>query len=64
MVEQGLGVSIVPELLIRGRSQNLEVRPLESRATRTIALAIPEGVSSPAVEAFAQTAVTWLEHPH
>ena len=64
MVEQGLGVSIVPELLIRGRSQNLEVRPLESRATRTIALAIPEGVSSPAVEAFAQTAVAWLEHQH
>ena len=64
MVEQGLGISIVPELLIRGRSQNVEVRPLEPRATRTIALALAEGVSSPAVEAFAQTAVAWLERTH
>ena len=64
MVEQGLGISIVPELLIRGRSQNVEVRPLEPRATRTIALALAEGVASPAVEAFAQTAVAWLERTH
>ena len=47
MVEQGLGISIVPQLLIRGRSQNLEVRPLIPGASRTIALAIPQGEPKP-----------------
>lgn len=63
MVEQGLGVSIVPELLLRGRQENLVVRHLEPHATRTIALAIPEGNALPVVEAFVQTAVQWVrEH--
>ncbi len=61
MVEQGLGVSIVPELLLRGRRENLVVRPLEPQAARTIALAIPEGSALPVVEAFAQTAVEWVK---
>ena len=64
MVEQGLGVSIVPELLIRGRHEGLAVRPLEPQASRSIALALPENrVQIPAVEAFAQSVVEWLrEH--
>lgn len=63
MVEQGLGISIVPQLLIRGRAQNLAVRLLEPRASRTIALAIPEGETLPVVNAFAETAVAWMrEH--
>lgn len=63
MVEQGLGISIVPQLLIRGRAQNLAVRPLEPQASRTIALAIPRGEVLPVVRAFADTAVAWLrEH--
>lgn len=63
MVEQGLGISIVPQLLIRGRGQNLAVRLLEPRASRTIALAIPEGETLPVVNAFVETAVTWIrEH--
>ena len=61
MVEQGLGVSIVPELLVRGRGQRVELRPLEPQATRTIALALPQGNVSPAVEAFAESAVAWLK---
>ncbi|MGM9669834.1 MAG: LysR family transcriptional regulator [Faecousia sp.] len=61
MVERGLGVSIVPELLVRGRGQNVELRPLEPRATRTIALALPQGTASPAVEAFVEGAVAWLK---
>ena len=60
MVEQGLGISIVPELLLGGRRENLEVRPLEPHASRTIALAIPEGDALPVVEAFAQTAAAWI----
>ena len=60
MVEQGMGVSIVPQLLLRGHRENLEIRPLEPTASRTIALAIPEGDSLPVVEAFVQTAVEWI----
>lgn len=61
MVEQGLGISIVPQLLIRGRTQGLEVRPLLPAASRTIALAIPEGDLSPVAEAFIKTAQDWLQ---
>ena len=60
MVEQGLGISIVPQLLIRDRALNLEVRPLEPQASRTIALAIPEGQALPVVDAFVRTAVSWV----
>lgn len=60
MVEQGLGVSIVPELLLKGRREDLEVRRLIPRATRTIALAVPEGDALPVVEAFVHTAVEWV----
>lgn len=60
MVEQGLGISIVPQLLIRGRTQNLAVRPLVPTASRTIALAIPEGEALPVVRIFSETAVKWL----
>lgn len=61
MVEQGLGVSIVPELLLKGRREDLVVRPLEPCAKRTIALALPEGESLPVVEEFARTAVDWVK---
>lgn len=61
MVEQGLGISIVPSLLIRGRAQNLTVRPLVPQASRTIALAIPQGEALPVVNAFVQTATDWLK---
>lgn len=61
MVEQGLGVSIVPELLLEGRREDLEVRALSPRASRTIALALPEGDALPVVEAFVRTAVEWVK---
>ena len=60
-VEQGLGVSVVPELLIRGRGQRVVLRPLEPRASRSIALALPKGNDSPAVVAFAEGAGAWLK---
>ncbi len=60
MVEQGLGVSIVPQLLLRGSQKELEIRPLDPPVTRTIALAVPVGEESPVVDAFAETAVEWL----
>ena len=60
MVEQGLGISIVPNLLIAGRDQNLEVRPLIPAASRTIALAIPHGERTPVVDVFISTAAQWV----
>lgn len=61
MVEQGLGVSIVPSLLLQGRREDLVVRPLLPRASRTIALAVQDrGDTLPVVEAFARAAAQWL----
>jgi len=60
MVEQGLGISIVPSLLIKGRREDFEVRPLEPKATRTIALAMQDQEVLPVVEAFAETAREWV----
>ena len=42
MVEQGLGISIMPELLLKGRHDDLEIRELVPPSKRTIALAMPE----------------------
>lgn len=60
MVEQGLGISIVPQLLLKGHQTDLVIRPLEPQASRTIALAIPGNETLPVVEAFAQTAKEWV----
>jgi len=61
MVEQGLGISIVPQLLIQGRTQNLEVRPLNPACSRTIALAVANDALSPASQAFIETAEEWIK---
>lgn len=42
MVEEGLGISIMPELLLKGRKDNVVLRPLDPPSSRVIALAIPE----------------------
>ena len=65
MVENGLGISIVPELLLQGHADNLRAMELFPGAKRTIALAIPEaGALSPAVSSFVDHACRWVaEHP-
>ena len=65
MVENGLGISIVPELLLQGHTQNLRAMELFPGAKRTIALAIPDaGSLSPAVSRFVEYACRWVEeHP-
>ena len=40
MVEQGLGISIMPELLLKGRNDRVRVLPLQPEAVRTIGLAL------------------------
>ena len=62
MVENGLGISIVPELLIKGHADNLRAMELFPAARRTIALAIPDpAVMSPAVQAFADCVKRWVD---
>ena len=61
MVQQGLGISIVPELLIASHREGLAVRPLSPCASRTIALAFSKKHPLPAIKAFADTAVQWLQ---
>lgn len=60
MVEQGLGISIVPELLITDRRNDVAIRPLDPPASRTIALAFGKEQPMPAVTAFAETAIAWI----
>ena len=65
MVENGLGVSIVPELLLQGHTDDLRAMELFPGAKRTIALAIPDSSAmSPAVQRFVEYACRWVEeHP-
>ena len=54
MVEQGLGMSIMPELLLKGRHDRLQILPLIPEAKRTIGLAIAAGNrAGPATRRFA-----------
>lgn len=66
MVENGLGVSIMPELLLRSRTANVRVLELESSPTRTIALAISDtAAESPCTSRFAEYVQQWVqEHTH
>ena len=58
MVEQGLGIAIMPELLLRGRTDNIAALELKPQASRTIALAVTEqGQQSPAARMFADFVV-------
>ncbi len=61
MVEQGLGMSIMPELLLKGRRDRLQILPLIPEARRTIALAIAAGErAGPATRRFADYVVRYV----
>lgn len=61
MVEKGLGVSIMPSLLLTGRGEGVAVRPLDPPASRVLAMAIPAGDrAGPATRRFAQFAAEWV----
>ena len=64
MVEQGLGISIMPELLLRGRHDNVAIKELVPPSKRIIGLAIPEtSKASPATRKFADYIIKWVtEH--
>ena len=61
MVEQGLGMSIMPELLLKGRSDDLLTLPLIPEAKRTIGIAIAAGEKAgPATRRFADYVVRYV----
>ena len=61
MVEQGLGMSIMPELLLKGRHDELQILPLIPEARRTIGLAIAAGDrAGPATRRFADYVVRYV----
>jgi len=62
MVSQGLGVSIVPELLLQGHRDGIAVREMTPPSSRTIALAVPAGGrAGPATRRFARFAEEWVK---
>ena len=61
MVENGLGISIMPELLLQGHHSNVVTRPTFPGVQRVIALAVPDSSEfSPAVQAFALHVRKWV----
>ena len=65
MVEQGLGIAIMPELLLQGRRDNIAALELKPQASRTIALAVTEsGRQSPATRLFADFVVSQVKGQH
>lgn len=65
MVEQGLGMSIMPELLLRGRNDRLLKLPLIPEAKRVIGMAIPAGgKAGPAVRRFADYVKRYVAREH
>lgn len=62
MVEQGLGISIMPELLLKGRQDKLLKLPLVPEAKRVIGLAIAAGdKAGPATRRFADYVVKYVK---
>lgn len=60
MVEQGLGISIMPELLLKGRHDRVKVLPLQPEAVRTIGLAIAS--KGPAALKFAEYVIDFVRN--
>ena len=61
MVEQGLGISIMPELLLKGRHDRLLKLPLVPEAKRTIGMAIAASdKAGPATRRFADYVVAYV----
>ncbi|MBR1456471.1 MAG: LysR family transcriptional regulator [Oscillospiraceae bacterium] len=61
MVEQGLGMSIMPELLLKGRNDRLLTLPLVPEAKRVIGIAIAAGgKAGPATRRFADYVIRYV----
>lgn len=61
MVRAGLGISIMPQLLLNSHSEDVVVRQLSPAASRTIALGYPQSRQHiPAVESFCRCVEKWV----
>ena len=61
MVEQGLGISIMPQLLLEGNSDGIWTAQIEGGKKRTIGLAVSlAGQRSPSVRSFSEYARKWV----
>ena len=61
MIERGLGVSIMPELLLRSCSERVRCLELDPPASRTIGLCMPDAErAGPATRRFAEYAAAWV----
>ena len=60
MVEQGLGISIMPDLLLKGRHDHLVALPLQPDSVRTIGLAVAS--NGPATRKFAEYVVDFVKN--
>jgi DNA-binding transcriptional LysR family regulator len=61
MVQEGLGVSIVPTMSIPERISGVAALPLDPPVERHLLLARPAGAAPPAVEAFIDQARMWAQ---
>ena len=62
MVEKGLGISIMPELLLKGRHDDVVVKELVPPSKRVIGLAMTEtSKNSPATRRFADYIIEWVK---
>ena len=62
MVENGLGVTIMPELLLKGHQDKVAILPTDPPYERMISLALSDaGSGSPATRAFADFATSWVK---
>ncbi|MFO1443909.1 LysR family transcriptional regulator [Bacillus sp. Bva_UNVM-123] len=61
MVENNLGISILPEMIIPKGLDTIKVIPLEIEQTRTIGLAIRTPIS-PAVKKFSEITESWVKN--
>lgn len=62
MVEEGMGISLVPGMLLHDTSYRIEVRPLKLEAPRVIGLAMRKGrESDPIVRKFLQFTKKWIK---
>ena len=65
MVEQGLGMSIMPELLLQDHKENVVALELVPKASRLIGLAISNASGNgPATRSFADCVVEWIKEQY
>jgi DNA-binding transcriptional LysR family regulator len=61
MVEKGLGISILPELVTRRQNHNVAMLELEERSFRSLGIAVSSmKYASPATRRFLKYVQTWM----